>query len=72
MEESQSIVDEFVKISRSASMDSLNIHSNLFQLLGYRQRVAQEILENKNDENVKELISLFNYTNEQIKKLLAI
>jgi len=41
----------------------------LIQLLGYRQRVAQEVIKSGYSE---ETINLFDYTNDQIKKLLAI
>ena len=47
---------------------------SLSQLIGYRQRVAQEILDKGFDESPssKNLYELWNYANENINKILGL
>lgn len=45
---------------------------NLSQLIGYRQRVAEIIVQNVSEIQTKEAIELFNYMNQKIKELLGL
>jgi hypothetical protein len=60
-------------LTRAASIDTENIMVSLAQLLGYRQRVAQEILKGGyNEENQRALDEQFEYLNTNIKKVLGL
>jgi hypothetical protein len=63
-------IEELEKINRVAFHNiSDSFVPNLMQLLGYRQRVAQEIIKSDGNERIHDL---YNYTNGNIKKLLDI
>lgn len=71
MSETESRYSELKKIQISASLKAEHIVHNLMQLLGYRQRVAQELLIST-DERYTELHVLLEYTEEKIKTLLVL
>ena len=58
-------------IQASASIEVNHLLPNLMRLIGYRQRVAQELL-SRPESNKDELSELYDHINDQIKILLAI
>jgi hypothetical protein len=64
--------DKWAKIQSASQVETEHLMPNLMRLLGYRQRVAQQIREAPKGENLKELDELYEYVNENIKKLLSI
>lgn len=69
--EEQSQIQFLEKVSLAACIRSEYTILNLVQLIGYMQHVAQELLK-ANGERFNELSELFEYTNKQIKLLIAI
>lgn len=69
--EAQTAIETMEKVQVAANFNTQYAIPNLMQLIGYRQKVAQDLLR-ANSERHSELTELFNYTNEQIKKVLGI
>lgn len=65
-------IDFYDNLNRAAGFDVNNIYPSLFQLLGYRKHIAEQLLRNREGENTKDLEELYNYTNDQIKLLLGL
>jgi hypothetical protein len=53
------------------TINALYAIPNLMQLIGCRQKVAQDLLRVNGEQRI-ELTELFNYTNEEIKKVLGV
>lgn len=62
----------YEKINIASVLNSPFVIQSVMQHIGYRQRIAQEILSEQDEMKKDILIETFNYTNNQIKKLLAI
>ena len=60
----------FEKIKSAAHIDSAQIMPHLIQLLGYRQRVAQDLIRLQGTANEYELKNTYDYMNEQIETIL--
>lgn len=58
------------KLMVAAGFDSIRTYPSLFELLGYRKRLAEQILRSNTLE--KEYQEIYEYTNNQIKLLLGI
>lgn len=66
---------DHTKIERlriAANFDANNTYPMLFQLLGYRKLLAEQLLQNKDINLLKELEYSFDHVNNQIKKLLGL
>ena len=76
MEEEKSIIqavsEEREKIQRAAHFNSMYVITDMMQLIGYRQRIAQELLRGNTDEVYKDLKELYNNINDKIKRILGI
>ena len=64
-------MEELEKVKISAYFDAGRTMPALMQLIGYRQNVAQNLL-NSNGETHEELMEIYNYTNDQIKKVMGL
>jgi predicted nucleic acid-binding OB-fold protein len=62
----------YKNIKVAVSLDINNSIPQLFQLLGYRKRVAEEMLKNHNEEEFKALKDIFERVNNDIKLLLGL
>ncbi len=73
MGNTQSKVEILENLQQCAYMDVRNSIPSLCQLIGYRQKVAQELLKTleANKEN-EEMTNVFLHCNEEIKRLLGI
>jgi len=76
MEEEKSIIqavsEEREKIQRAAHFNSMYVITDMMQLIGYRQRIAQELLRGNTDEVYDDLKELYNNINDKIKRILGI
>jgi hypothetical protein len=67
-----SVRHDFIEeLSRAASFDAGNSYPQLFQLLGYRKRMAEMML-HIDYENTPDIKEEYEYINNQIKKLLGL
>ncbi len=69
------LVKEEEKLLLSARIDFGRISHNISQLIGYRQRIAQQLMDGKmffNDESVEQMKALIEHVNNQIKQQLAL
>lgn len=65
--------EEYIeKVGLAAGFNCQYAIPNLVQLLGYRQRVAQDLLRAKEPENKMNLETELNYVNSNIRLLLGI
>lgn len=60
------------KIQESAYFDANKVSPSLFQSIGYRQRIALQLLENSNVEYQDQLMMLYDDANSRIKLLLGL
>lgn len=69
------LIDKENKI-RQAANSNFEVYPgfipSLFQIMRYRKRVAKEILENRDKNKEEELMYLWDYSNNELKKLLNI
>jgi len=73
MSETAINVDFLKKLKVATILDANKVSPILFQLLGQRKMVAQQLLRSSGfDEKYKETIELYNYLNEQIKLVIGI
>jgi hypothetical protein len=65
--------DKWAKIQSASHVETEHLIPNLMRLLGYRQRVAQEMrkITHETDAYV-ELEKVYDYVNEDIKRLLSL
>ena len=68
----QAVSEEKEKIQRAAHFNSMYVVTDMLQLIGYRQRIAQELLRGNTDEVYRDLKELYNNINDKIKKILGI
>lgn len=66
------IEEKRMRVQQAATFNTEFTIPQLCQLLGYRQRLAQEILETQNTLKYKDLLELYEHTNNTIKKLIGI
>jgi len=66
------MTEEKEKIQRAAHFNSMYVVTDMLQLIGYRQRIAQELLRGNTDEVYRDLKELYNNINDKIKKILGI
>ncbi len=64
--------DIFEKLQIAASMEAKNIIPSLSQLIGYRQKIVQDILRSDDIDQSNNLIAIYLEVNERIKQLIAI
>ena len=60
------------KLMIAAGFDSGRSYPSLFELLGYRKRLAEQILRSNSSEMEKKYQEVYEYTNDQIKALLGL
>ena len=68
----QAVSEEKEKIQRAAHFNSMYVITDMMQLIGYRQRIAQELLRAHTDEVYDDLKELYNNINDKIKRILGI
>lgn len=68
----QSMEEKLNNLRIAAGFDANRTIPGLFQHMGYRQRVAQEILKCHDEAQIKQLEDLLEATNEIIKKILGL
>ena len=68
----QAVSEEREKIQRAAHFNSMYVITDMMQLIGYRQRIAQELLRAHTDEVYDDLKELYNNINDKIKRILGI
>lgn len=69
------VIEEREKLIVAAHLEMKDVVPSLSQLIGYRQRVAQEILKHEGcsvDERTKYLWDSYNYVNSSINQLLGL
>jgi hypothetical protein len=71
MSNTASRVEIYEKLQRSVSINMDQSTSSLLELINYRRKVAQKILEHDNINN-ENLASIYVAINDKIKHLLAI
>lgn len=72
--ESQSAFDRdrYQNIKRAAGFDIIRTYPSLFQHLGYRKRVAEELLHTTDETAIKLLEDVFENVNSKIKLILGL
>ena len=72
MDEVKSQTEQLLNLQRAAHLRADAISPSLFQFLGYRQMVAQQVLRETNDVRRNELMELYEYANKNIKTVLGL
>ncbi len=72
MEANESRSERHRKIYSSANFDLQYIIPNLCKLVGYRERVAQEIIKSNNEESLEVLNELYDNVENDMKKYLGL
>ena len=73
MKNTERAAEDLDNLQRAASIDPERSLLSVSHLLGYRQRVAQEILKGNHTEgDLDQLNDLLDYTNDNIKKALGL
>jgi hypothetical protein len=66
-------IDFLKRLEVATTLDANNVSPILFQLLGQRKMVAQQLLRSGgSDEKYRETIELYNYLNENIKQVIGL
>lgn len=64
--------DFFNKVQIAAGFDSNRVHPSLYQHMGYRKAIAEQILNDPNPEQQEQLEELFVRVTNEIKYILGI
>jgi hypothetical protein len=65
--------DKWAKIQSASQVETEHLIPNLMRLLGYRQRIAQDMRKRtEGTSEFNEIERAYDYINEDIKKLLSI
>jgi len=73
MEETTSSRIKFYEdLQRTAAFDANRTYPYLFQQLGYRKRIAEDLLHSNIEEYTKILTELYNQVNSEIKLILGL
>ena len=64
--------DLFDELHSAAGFDTNTVYPSLFQLFGYRKRVAEQLLSIRDNENKKHILEVYTRVNLDIKLILGI
>jgi hypothetical protein len=62
----------YENLKHAIGFDANRSYPSLFQNLGYRRRIAEQLMNEINDERVKELTILYERINSEIKTILGL
>ena len=72
MEKAQTKTELFENLHRAAGFDANRTYPALFQHLGYRKQIAEQLLHEIDREKIEQLEELYDRVNNEIKSIIGI